>query len=103
MSLFQCESCGCCENTALSAQGFKMMKHLFNWNYKPELEGRLICSACGPSEYKCGAKTKFGKWHDVFERTYLEKGKFFTNDRGDLEHTDTGRTDIENMRISNED
>ena len=22
MSLFQCEHCGCCENTALSSQGF---------------------------------------------------------------------------------
>lgn len=36
MSLFQCEVCGCCENTALSCQGFHWMADLFDWSYAPE-------------------------------------------------------------------
>ena len=95
MSLFQCEKCGCCENTALAAQGFKPMAHLFDWSYSPELNGMLICSACGPLKYHDGNKTEFGKWHGVFERVYLPKGDFHTNDQGNLEHTASGSTDFQ--------
>lgn len=94
MSLFQCENCGCCENTALAAQGFQMMKSLFDWTYAPELEGKLLCSACGPVKYNDGTPTKFGKWHGVFSRQFLPKGEFHTNERGDLEHTATGSTNF---------
>lgn len=90
MSLFQCEKCGCCENTALSAQGFHWMADLFDWSYAPELKGKRLCSACGPSLYRDGVTTKFGKWHDQFERVFLPLGAFNTNDRGNLEHTETG-------------
>lgn len=49
-----------------------------------------ICSACDTDE-SIGAK---GKWHDMFERVFLPKGKFKTNDRGNLEHIATGREDF---------
>ena len=92
MSLFQCEVCGCCENTALSAQGFKIMKHLFDWSYAPEREGKRICSACGPTHYRSGKPTKFGKWHCEFPRLLYPMGEFFTNSVGNLEHRETGLT-----------
>ena len=94
MSLFQCEVCGCCENTALACQGFQYMADCFSWTYAPEREGMKLCSACGPTHYRTEGPSKFGKWHDVFERTFLPKGEFHTNDRGDLQHTATGRTDF---------
>ena len=67
-----------------------MMAHLFDWSYRPDLEGKLICSACGPAHYKDGSPTKYGKWHNQFPRTYLPKGMFFTNKVGNLEHKETG-------------
>lgn len=90
MSLFQCENCGCLENTALSAQGFKIMKHLFDWSYAPEREGLRVCSACGPSRYRDGNPTKFGEWHKVFGREFYPMGEFITDDVGNLKHKATG-------------
>lgn len=90
MSLFQCEVCGCCENTALAAQGFVWMADLFDWSYAPEREGKRLCSACGPVLYNDGTPTKFGKWHDQFDRTFLPLGMFVTNERGNLAHKDNG-------------
>lgn len=86
MSLFQCEECGCCENTALSCQGFRgWSEKMFDWSYAPERQGKLLCSACGPTHYRAGKPTEFGKWHGEFDREYLEKGMFRTDERGDLE------------------
>jgi hypothetical protein len=31
MSLFQCQHCGCKENTALSAQGFVTLADIYDW------------------------------------------------------------------------
>lgn len=96
MSLFQCEVCGCCENTALASQGFKMsfMRKLFDWSYAPEREGKLLCSVCGPVKYRDGKDTKYGKWHDEFPRNFLPMGQFKTNDRGNLEHIEDGSEDF---------
>jgi len=96
MSLFQCEVCGCCENTALAAQGFKIsfMQQLFDWSYAPERKGLLLCSACGPVKYRSGAPTEYGKWHDEFPRNFLPMGQFKTNDRGNLEHIEYGDEDF---------
>ena len=44
MSIFQCQECGCIENTASSN---------FNITYAK------LCSACDP---------KIGKWHNIFSR-----------------------------------
>lgn len=95
MSLFQCENCGCVENTALASQGFKNMNHLFDWSYAPELKGKLVCSACGPTKYASGAEIKHrygkaGEWHNKFDRMFLPIGKFKTNGLGNLSHIETG-------------
>lgn len=91
MSLFQCENCGCCENTALSSQGCKgWFEKAFDWSYAPERKGLLLCSACAPTQYRDGSPTRFGEWHNVFPRVYLPKGMFLTNSVGNLEHKETG-------------
>lgn len=94
MSLFQCDVCGCCENTALSLQGFKLLVECFDWSYAPEREGLKLCSACGPTHYANNeGPTDYGKWHDQFKRVYLPLGMFCTNERGNLSHVDTGSED----------
>lgn len=99
MSLYQCEVCGCCENTALAAQGFTWMADLFDWSYAPEREGKRLCSACGPVMYRDRTPTKYGKWHDQFERVFLPLGMFVTNCRGNLAHHETGDEDFRKYRI----
>lgn len=95
MSLFQCENCGCCENTALSSQGFNgFFEKLYDWSYAPELKGMKLCSACGPVKYSDGEATEYGEWHNRFPRVYLPKGMFITNGVGNLEHKETGSDDI---------
>lgn len=78
MSLFQCEECGCCDNTATSGYWFR------NDKGNP-CEGRKLCAACDPS---------IGKWHGVFKQRFLPKGEFHTNQQGNLEHTESGSIDI---------
>jgi hypothetical protein len=96
MSLFQCEVCGCCENTALSAQGCKpsFMQNLFDWSYAPERKGMYLCSVCAPLKYRDGEPTKFGVWHGEFPRNFLPMGEFKTNARGNLEHIEDGSEDF---------
>jgi len=101
MSLFQCQVCGCVENTALAAQGFEPMLFMgtFSYAYAPEREGKLLCSACGPTHYRDGKPTGFGKWHGEFDRTFLPLGEFKTNKRGNLEHIATGSEDYKQFAI----
>lgn len=99
MSLFQCEACGCCENTALSCQGFHWMAELFDWSYAPEREGKKLCSACGPAHYKSGKPSEWGSWHGEFDRVFLPLGMFKTNQRGDLAHIETGDSDFRKYAI----
>ena len=68
MSLYQCEKCGCCENTALGHY----------WG-----EDTRLCSEC----YS-------GVWHDSFKKIMLPKSMFVTNKDGDLSHKETGDTDF---------
>lgn len=91
MGLFQCGNCGCCDNTGLTQDGFTMMTEVYDWSYAPERRYLKLCSACGPSHYKAGGATPYaGKWHDRFPRVYLPKGKFVTNNVGNLAHRETG-------------
>jgi hypothetical protein len=99
MSLFQCENCGCAENTALSFQGFKVMAHCFDWTGKEHLNGKKVCSACGPEKDKHGGDTECGKWHNQFKRTFLPIGMFKTNGVGNLEHKETGETNYKKYEI----
>lgn len=88
MSIYQCDSCGCAENTAL---GWYHPRTSVRLN-KPEEIGRKLCSACALTEYPSGeSRKKFnGTWHCKFKRTFLPKGEFFTNEQGDLEHIKSG-------------
>lgn len=91
MSLYQCEHCGCCENTALGCYwSAKVEPELFDWAGVEGRRGKYLCSACGPSKYSDGAPTKYGKWHGQFDRVFLPMGMFKTNRIGNLEHIETG-------------
>ncbi len=94
MSLFQCEKCGCVENTALSCQGFKSMADLFSWKGIEEWKGKRLCSACGPTRYHDDQLTNFGVWHGKFQRCYLPKGEFQTDRVGNIEHIATGKSGV---------
>jgi len=98
MSLFQCENCGCCENTALSSQGFSYVE-VFDWSVIPHLRGKKLCSSCGPTKYADGTSTGKGRWHNQFERVWLPKGEFKTNRDGNLEHIATGSIDFRKFRL----
>lgn len=70
------------------------MAHLFDWRGIEDRNGKLLCSACGPTRYSDGATTRYGVWHNKFDRVFLPAGKFKTNQRGNLEHTETGSEDF---------
>lgn len=91
MSLFQCQHCGCCENTALSWQGFAVfIATSCDWTGIEDREGKKLCSACGPSRFMNGESTDGGKWHNKFPRVFLPLGMFRTAQNGNLEHVETG-------------
>lgn len=93
MSLFQCQHCGCCDNTALSAQGCdSFMMDLYSWTGIENRKGKKLCSACAPTRYEDRRPTKLGKWHDKFSRVFLPLGMFVTNHEGNLAHRETGDT-----------
>lgn len=77
MSLFQCDECGCRENTATSGYWFRK-------DEGSACKGRKLCSACDPD---------IGKWHGKFDRVYLPIGMFETNKQGNLAHKETGEVD----------
>ena len=62
MSLYQCDKCGCCENTSCA-------------NYWMRKGGPELCSACD---------SKIKKWHDEFERTFYPIGAMHTDADGNL-------------------
>ncbi len=102
MSLFQCENCGCCENTALAGHSIKGMSDIFDWTGIEYREGTHLCSACAPKKHSDGTPSGYGVWHGEFDRVFLPKGEFHTNKVGNLEHTETGSTDFRKFEI-NED
>ena len=79
MSIFQCEECGCAENTSLG------WFHCRNLIKDPKYHGKKLCSACGPTQYDDGTPIeKTGKWHGRFERRFYEKDSMETNNDGNL-------------------
>lgn len=92
MGIYQCENCGCAENTALggSSRKTERIAKLFDWTGIESLRGKLLCSVCSPKTYRDGKPTKYGEWHNVFERTFLPMDSCFLNSNGDLEHKETG-------------
>lgn len=100
MSLFQCENCGCVENTACSWQGHSAMTDCFDWSGYYDLKGKKLCSVCGPDTFADGEPSGSGKWHNRFRRTFLPKGMFKTNREGNLEHVETGETDYTKYELN---
>lgn len=101
MSLFQCEQCGCCENTALAAYHSRHMPELFDWTGIEDREGKVLCSACGPTKYSDGTATEYGTWHGRFDRVFLPPGMFGTAKDGNLEHLETGDQDFRKYEVPN--
>ena len=88
MSIFQCEKCGCGENTACGRY------HTRNMDIWPddELKGLALCSACSPTHYKDGeVNKKGGEWHGKWNRVFYPKGAMSTNHEGNLIHTESGK------------
>jgi len=102
VSLYQCENCGCCENTALSSQGHKPPPEWFDWAGIEALKGKRLCSACGPTKYSDGTPTKDGKWHGEFDRVFLPLGMFKTAKNGNLAHVETGDEDFRKHEVHND-
>jgi len=101
MSLFQCEVCGCCENTALTGANMcqDFAEKWFRWEGHEDKRGKKLCSACGPTKFKEGDLSGLGKWHGKFDRIYLPMGEFKTNQVGNLEHIKTGSEDFRCFRL----
>jgi len=100
VSLFQCELCGCCENTALSGQGCTGFAETFyDWTGIEDRKGKKLCSVCAPTRYADGTPTEFGRWHNRFPRTFLPPGMFRTSREGNLEHIESGDQDFEKYAI----
>lgn len=86
MSLFQCEDCGCVENTACCD---------YWWNKSEGLP--LVCSAC--SKEPSDKYQERGRWHGRFPRTFLPLGMFQTARNGNLEHKETKDQDYSKYAI----
>jgi hypothetical protein len=100
MSLFQCGHCGCCENTALAAVAYAYATRFFDYTGIEDRKDKLLCSACGPTKYRDGTPTEYGKWHNRFKRVFLPMGMFKTNKIGNLEHIETGSEDFRSYAIN---
>jgi hypothetical protein len=87
MSLYQCENCGCAENTALSNYWWE---HVYK-------KGKKLCSACSETGYKPKV------WHGQFPRVFLPKGMFETDAQGNLRHKQTGETDFRKYALPAEE
>ena len=82
------------ENTACGAVQDLYACRFFDFTGIEDRNGKLLCSACGPTRYRDGAPSEYGKWHGHFARIFLPMGKFKTNARGNLEHIETGSEDV---------
>jgi hypothetical protein len=108
MSLFQCDKCGCRENTACSNMGHAFMNNALDADpgaraalasyreilgLKPGDKFGAYCSACSPKWYKNGffgigpnphPAPGEGLWHDKFPREFLPPGSMITDFQGNL-------------------
>lgn len=88
MSIFQCDECGCADNTATGWYNSKNSKRIC----PVEILGKALCCVCAPTKYKSGELIKKfnNTWHNKFKRHFLPMNSFFINSVGNLEHIDTG-------------
>lgn len=120
MSLFQCDVCGCVENTACS-DGGNIMKYLITKEREPEVyesyrqvlglkeneEFGNYCCVCNPvwfnnKQYGIGKNPNKKEWHNRFERIFLPKGEWETNPFGNLQHKITGEEDYYKYAIKSQ-
>ena len=93
MSLIQCDNCGCVENTACTMMTAKWTPNDYDWTGIEDRKGMKLCCICLPTKYSDGTEVeRAGKWHGRFDRVFLEKGKWKTNNVGNLENIETGDT-----------
>lgn len=90
MPLYQCEECGCIENTACGHYWRRHKVEGYIWDGIEDRKGKKLCSVCGPLLYHSGKATGFGVWHNRFKRDFLPLGMFIENDRGGLTHKENG-------------
>jgi hypothetical protein len=81
MSLFQCDNCGCVENTALTF-GYIGWTRKDGWQAEEREQrglaiGGKYCSVCWG-----------GEWHGRFERQFFVKGKLHTDHNGNINPPD---------------
>lgn len=76
MPLFVCAKCKCVENTALGLWWNKHDYDIYVFNETNEtFKGKGLCSECAPEKFVDGTLTKYGKWHDQFEKeNYIDSG-----------------------------
>jgi len=97
MSLYQCEQCGCIENTALG------QFHSRNMGIYPEpYSGKKLCSECGSPTFTDGSKTKYGKWHGRFKKRVFPLGSLYTDEQGNVRDKSTGEYPVEANGITGE-
>ncbi len=125
MSLFQCDKCGCAENTALTNSfwySWRILKEDRPEIYasyreilglKPGEEPGKYCSACTPVWF--GPDRMYGRgrnpnpepgaglWHGRFPRTFLPKGQFETAPNGNLRKKGTGDEDYRKHALEREE
>lgn len=89
MSNFQCENCGCVENSVNGNYHTRFMPEMFDWTGKENLKGKLLCNVCTPNKWHDGKPNKYGVWHNRFRRRFLPKGEYVTNREGNLVHRST--------------
>lgn len=80
MSLYQCDNCGCVENTACGFYHMRNMEKLV----RPAYRGKALCSACGPKTFPSGEETGYGKWHGRFTRKFYLLGSLYTDQQGNV-------------------
>jgi predicted nucleic-acid-binding Zn-ribbon protein len=83
MSLYQCDKCGCVENTSLGFFHCRNMDDL----YPEEVIGKKLCSECGPTHYKSGQiEADYGKWHGKFPKRIFPLNSLYTDKEGNIRH-----------------
>jgi len=80
MSIFQCDECGCAENTACGWYWLRGSKDYV----APKYFGKALCSECGPTHFLDGSQTGLGKWHGKFKKTFYPMGSMETGPDGNL-------------------
>lgn len=129
MSLFQCDKCGCAENTSTAGgyhgRGLVMRDPVVLNSYREVLGLKedepygYYCCVCNPEwftlagAYGIGPRpadpTSYrrgedgGVWHGYFPRRFLPKGLFHTDEDGNLAHMETLETNYIKYELEQED